>query len=89
MMIEEINVQFNKQVLSKHIENKLDQAIQSQLWLVDAERIAELTCMSKRYLEEEVFIDPRMKAIEIKKARKRWWPANQAYEVIKEITSEW
>lgn len=45
--------------------------------------------MSKRYLEDEVISDVRMKAIEIRKNRKRWWPAEKAFEVIMEITSEW
>ena len=88
-MIKDINVQMDKVAIQKHIEKQLDQAIQSKLWFVDAERVADLTCMSVRFLNEEIFTDVRMRAIEKRKNRKRWWPADKALEVISEIMSEW
>lgn len=88
-MIQEINVQVDKQAIQQHIEKQLDDCIQAQLWFVDAERVAALTCMSVRFLNEEIFTDPRMRVIEKRKSRKRWWNAQQALEVISEIMSEW
>lgn len=84
-----IEVNLDKQAVRQYIQKQLDEEIQQTLWLVDLDKIAELTCMSKRWLEDEVISDIRMKAIEIKKNRKRWWPARQAFEVIVSITSEW
>lgn len=89
MIPTQVNIQVDAQAVQQHIEKHLENAIQSQLWFLDAERISQLTSMSKRYLEQEVFCDARMRAIEIKKQRKRWWPAKQAFEVISEIVSEW
>jgi len=88
-VIQEINVQIDQQAIKKHIEKQLDECIVSQLWFVDCKRISELTSMSVRFLEDEVFSDPRMRVIEKRKNRKRLYPAAQAFEVISEIMNEW
>lgn len=84
-----IELQLDKKQIQQHIEKQLDESIQAQLWLVSVERLAQLTDMSKRWLEDEILNDPRMRAIERKKNRKRWYLAQQAFDVITEITSEW
>lgn len=84
-----IELQLDKKQIQQYIEKQLDESIQAQLWLVSVERLAQLTDMSKRWLEAEILNDPRMRAIERKKNRKRWYLAQQAFEVITEITSEW
>lgn len=89
MIPTQIELSLDKKAIQRHIEKQLDDAIQSQLWLVSVDKLAQLTDMSKRWLEEEILNDPRMKAIERKKNRKRWYLAQQAFEVISEITSEW
>lgn len=89
MIPTKIELQLDKKQIQQHIEKQLDESIQAQLWLVSVERLAQLTDMSKRWLEEEILNDPRMRAIERKKNRKRWYLAQQAFEVITEITSEW
>ncbi|WGT39056.1 hypothetical protein QH639_25300 [Lysinibacillus sp. 1 U-2021] len=89
MIPSQIEVNLDKKAIQQHIEKQLDNAIQSQLWLVSVERLAQLTDMSKRWLEDEILCDPRMRAIERKKNRKRWYLAQQAFEVINEITSDW
>lgn len=88
-MIQDINVQIDTNAIKKHIEKQLDDCIHAQLWFVDAEKVAALTCMSLRFLNDDIFTDPRMRMIEKRKNRKRWWPAKEALEVISEITSEW
>ncbi|KOS61970.1 hypothetical protein FJQ98_19400 [Lysinibacillus agricola] len=89
MLPAKIELQLDKKQIQQHIEKQLDESIQAQLWLVSVERLAQLTDMSKRWLEDEILNDPRMRAIERKKNRKRWYLAQQAFEVITEITSEW
>lgn len=84
-----VEIQINKEEIQKYLQCQIEKAIQSELWFVDAERLVTLTNMSKRFLEDEIFSDVRMRAIERKKNRKRWWPAKQALEVFEEITSEW
>lgn len=89
MIPTKIELQLDKKQIQQHIEKQLDESIQAQLWLISVERLAQLTDMSKRWLEAEILNDPRMRAIERKKNRKRWYLAQQAFEVITEITSEW
>lgn len=84
-----IEVALDKQAIRHYIEKRLDEEIREVMWFIDLNKMAELTNMSPRFLESEVVGDVRMRAIEIKKNRKRWWPASQAFEVISEITSEW
>lgn len=88
-MIQEIAVRVDKTAIQKHIEKQLDEAIAAQLWFVDVDKISQLTSMSKRFLEDEVLSDMRMRAIERRKARKRFYPATQALQVITEIMDEW
>ncbi|WEA41169.1 hypothetical protein [Lysinibacillus fusiformis] len=83
---------FDNQTAQKYVKKKLNEAIDEalwELWYVDADKLSALTCMSKRWLEDEFFCDVRMRAIEVRKVKKRWWPAKEAREVMKEITSEW
>lgn len=89
MLPANIELQLDKQAIRQYIEKRLDEEVRETLWLVDLEKMAELMCMSRRFLESDIVCDVRMRAIEIKKSRKRWWPARQAFEVISEITSEW
>lgn len=82
----------DKKALRQYIENKIDRALlELGLWYVDIDRMSQLTCMSKRFVEEEIVRDPRMRVIEIRRTEdgKRWWPYKEAFEVIREITSEW
>jgi len=84
-----IEVNLDKQAIREYIEKRLDEELREVLWLIDLNKMAELMSMSPRFLESEVVSDVRMRAIEIKKSRKRWWPARQAFEVISAITNEW
>lgn len=89
MIPTKLEISVDKELVKEEIKRQVDSAIIAQLWLVDLEKIAELTCMSKRFLEDEIINDSRMRVIEIRKTRKRWWIAKQAFEVIQEITNEW
>ncbi|WP_225340641.1 hypothetical protein [Lysinibacillus capsici] len=89
MIPTQIEVSLDKQAIRQYIEKRLDEEIREVLWLIDLNKMAELTCMSKRQLEDVITCDIRMRAIEIRRNRKRWWPAKQAFEVISLITSEW
>ncbi|KMY31708.1 hypothetical protein ACZ11_05750 [Lysinibacillus xylanilyticus] len=89
MLPANIEVNLDKQAIRQYIEKRLDEEIREVLWWIDLNKMAELTNMSPRFLESELVCDVRMRAIEVKKNRKRWWPARQAFEVISTITSEW
>ena len=89
MLPANIEVNIDRVAIKRYIEKRLDEEIREVLWWIDLNKMAELTNMSQRFLESELVCDVRMRAIEVKKNRKRWWPARQAFEVISEITSEW
>ncbi|OKL36226.1 hypothetical protein [Domibacillus mangrovi] len=89
MIPSKVEVPLDKQAVRQYIEKRLDEEIREALWLVDLDKMAELTCMSKRFLESDIVCDVRMRAIEVRKNRKRWWPYQQAFEIVNEITREW
>ncbi|MBT8998735.1 hypothetical protein BTI78_10655, partial [Lactobacillus delbrueckii subsp. bulgaricus] len=63
--------------------------IHETLLMVDIERLVVMTSMSRRFLEDEILSDPRMRLIERRRNRKRWWFYKQALEVIEEIVNDW
>lgn len=89
MIPAKIEVVVDEKIIKEEIKKQVDAAVISQVWFVDANKIAELCSLSVRFLEEHVFSDYRMRAIQIQKNRKRIWRADKAFEVIQEITSEW
>lgn len=89
MIPAKIEVVVDEQLVKEEIRKQIDTAIISQLWFCDANKIAELCCLSVRFLEEHVFSDYRMRAIQIQKNRKRIWRADKALDVISEILQEW
>lgn len=84
-----VQVNIDEKAIKEYINNQLDQQIHETLLLVDVEILTRVTSMSKRFLEDEILSDPRMRVLERRKARKRWWLYKQSLEVIKEIVDEW
>ena len=84
-----VQVQIDEKAIKEYIEKQLDQQIHETLLMIDLEKLAIITSMSKRFLEDEILSDPRMRVIERRKSRKRWWFYKQSLEVIKEIVDEW
>lgn len=84
-----VEVKIDEQAIKEYILQKLNEEIRETLWFVDVEKLCQLTSMSKRFLDDAILSDVRMRAIERRKGRKRWYPAKQALEVIEEITYNW
>lgn len=74
-----------QEIINKHIGKNVKQSI----LFVDINRLEEITSMSKKFLEDEILTDPRVKAHERRKNRKRWWLYEPTIEAIKDITDEW
>ncbi len=89
MIPAEINVAIDQKQVQKFIEEQLKKQINQQLLLVDINKLAEITCMSARYMEDEILCDPRVKIHERKRNRKRWWLYEPTIEAIKNIIDEW
>ncbi len=89
MIPAEINVAIDQKQVQEFIEEQLKKQINQQLLLVDINKLVEITCMSARYLEDEILSDPRVKIHERRKSRKRWWLYEPTIEAIKNIIDEW
>ena len=85
----EIKITLDEQALKEHIEKELSKQIHQQLILADINKLSEVTCMSIRYLEDEILHDPRVRLHEVRKSRKRWWIAQPTFKAIVDIVSEW
>lgn len=85
----EITITLNEQELREHIDKELSKQIHQQLVLADINKLAEVTCMSVKYLEDELLHDPRIRVHEVRKKRKRWWIAQPTFKAIVDIVSDW
>ncbi|WP_238649731.1 hypothetical protein [Paenibacillus piscarius] len=84
-----VNIEVDQQAIARIIEEQISKQVHQQLLLMDINKIAELTSMSVRYLEDEILSDPRVRMYERKKQRKRWWLAQPTLKAIEEIVSSW
>ncbi|ATI52761.1 hypothetical protein [Bacillus tropicus] len=84
-----VQVNIDEKAIKEYILQQIDQQLHETLLMVDLEKLAVITSMSKRFLEDEILCDPRMRLIERRRNRKRWWFYKQALEVITEIVDEW
>lgn len=84
-----IEVKIDDKAVKEYIQEKVDKQIHETLFLCDVKKLSEVTSMSQRFLEDEILSDPRMKLIERRRNRKRWWFYKKALETIEEIINEW
>lgn len=90
MIPAQVQIDINQEEIKNYINQKLDETLQRTLFTWDINKMSELTCMSKSFLENEFLHDPRMKLLERKKEKgKRYWFYKESLEVIKEIMDEW
>lgn len=85
----QVQVKINEKEVRDFIERELQKQINQQLLLVDINKLSELTCMSPRYLEDEILTDPRVRIHERRKSRKRWWIYEPTMKAIISIIDEW
>ncbi|HDR5266643.1 MULTISPECIES: hypothetical protein [Bacillus] len=84
-----VQVNIDEKAIKDYIQQQIDQQLHETLLMVDIEKLVTITSMSKRFLEDEILSDPRMRLIERRRNRKRWWFYKQALEVITEIVNSW
>ncbi|MEH6931488.1 hypothetical protein [Bacillus sp. JJ783] len=89
MLPANVQVNIDEKAIKKYILQQIDQQLHETLLMIDLEKLVVITSMSKRFLEDEILSDPRMRLIERRRNRKRWWFYKQALEVITEIVDEW
>ena len=89
MLPAKIEVVVGEELIREEVNKQVSKYLTNHYLFVDANKIAELCCLSVKYLEEHLFNDPRMLAIQVRKSRKRLWKADKAFEVINEIIQQW
>lgn len=82
-------VDLDKQAVRQYIEKRLDEEVREVFFLIDLKKMSELLCMSERHITEELLHDPRVRACEVRKNRKRWWFYKPVLEAIEAVVSEW
>lgn len=90
MVIAKLGLEVDHEEVRKYVEEKLNEALRSTLFLWDVDEMVKRTCMSKTFLENEFLHDPRMKILERRKANgKRYWFYEASLEAMKQIMDEW
>lgn len=84
-----IEVSLDKKAIREYIEHQIQEEARNTLLLVDLKRLSQMLCMSERYIEDEILRDPRVRRLEVRRNRKRWWRYKPLVEVLEEIISEW
>jgi len=85
----QVQVAIDQEEVKKYIHKQLNENIRHELLFIDINGLAEITSCSRRWLEEELLHDPRIRLCERRKNRKRLWLYEDVVEAIKEISEEW
>ncbi|MGE7886251.1 hypothetical protein ACQKN7_02250 [Bacillus cereus] len=90
MSLTKIDVSINQGEIRKYINEQINQELRQSLVFWDINRMSEMTCLSKSFLENEFLNDSRMKLLERRKEKgKRIWPFNESVKVLQMIMDEW
>ncbi len=89
MLPAQIEVNIDKVEVRKYIEKRLDEEIRETFLLIDLKKMSALLCMSERYIQDELLHDPRIRMLEVRRNRKRWWKYKPLLQAIEEVISEW
>ncbi|WP_440896273.1 hypothetical protein ACS127_17390 [Amphibacillus sp. Q70] len=83
-----VKVEVNESEIIEHIKQRVDALADGFFIMLDVDTLAKRMCLSKRFIEDELLSDVRIKAIERKKSRKRMYFTDELIPVIKEIVYE-
>lgn len=89
MIPAQVEVSLDKAAIRQYIEKRLDEEVREALLFVDLKKMSEMLCMSERFITDELLHDPRIRACEVRRNRKRWWWYKPLLAAIEEVTSEW
>lgn len=85
----QVQVEIDQEQIKEYIESEIQKVINQQLLLVDINKLAQLTSMSPRFLEEYILSDPRVRLHERRRDRKRWWIYEPTMKAILSIVNDW
>ncbi|MCL1696560.1 hypothetical protein [Lysinibacillus sp. BPa_S21] len=89
MIPAQVQVDIDEKAIRNYIQQQLDECIREKILFIDIEGLVKITNFSKRFLEDAVLSDSRVKMHQRQKSRKRFWFYEPTIEAIKEIVNEW
>ena len=84
-----VNIEIDQQALQERIKEEVQKQVYFQALLTDVETLCEITCMSKRFLEDYILSDPRVHQHLRRRDRKTFYLYEPTIEAIKQIVDEW
>lgn len=84
-----VQVNLDEKAIKEYIKQQLDECIMETILFIDIEGLVRITNFSKRFLEDAILTDPRVKQYQRQRARKRFWFYEPTVLAIKEIVNEW
>lgn len=84
-----VQVNIDEKAIKEYIQQHLNESIRETILFIDIEGLVKITNFSKRFLEDAILSDPRVKLYQRQRARKRFWFYEPTIATIKEIVNEW
>lgn len=89
MIPAQVQVELDQEEIKKYIKEQIDEHMRHEYLFIDINKLAEITSCSKRWLEDELLHDPRIRLCERRKNRKRLYLYPDVIEAIRTISDEW
>ena len=83
-----VSIEVNPEQVQAIVEQQLKEITQQKIILMDSERFMDLFSFNKRFFDEHIASDPRVKQFERKRSRKRYWLAQPTIEMVLQIVNE-
>lgn len=89
MIPAQVQVELDQEQIKKYIQEQIDENMRHEYLFIDINKLERITSCSKRWLEDELLHDPRIRLCERRKNRKRLWLYPDVIEAIRTISDEW
>ena len=89
MIPAQVQVELDQEEIKKYIKEQINENMRHEYLFIDINKLAEITSCSKRWLEDELLHDQRIRMCERRKNRKRLWLYPDVIEAIRTISDEW
>jgi len=83
-----VSIEVDPEQVKAIVEQQLKEITQQKIILMDSERFMDLFSFNKRFFEEHIAGDSRIKQFERKRSRKRYWLAQPTIEMVLQIVNE-
>lgn len=84
-----VSIEVNPEEIKAIVERQVQELTMQHLLYIDVNKILELTCMSRKFAEDYILSHPKMKVIERRRDRKKYYPYREFKEILDEIVNSW